>query len=1708
MTSAIVSSSAFPIAQGFGALQLLWAGSSWQVFAALELATQKRVLIKTERFAGTSRAFEGPLRRDYAYASRLGPSCALWPAAISEGHGSPLFVYEDAGFRPLADKLNTVRFSADTCLQFAVSLGQCVKHCHDHHILIGGLSPQTLWVHPETGQPKIADFSYASEFQQSYHVESLQGDDVRYVAPEQTGRVDQLCDQRSDLYLVGLLLYEFAVGHPAFAGGDPIAVLHGHIARVVPLLITERPDLPEAYAHIVAKLLAKSPIERYQSATGLLADLGECATQWRAHGSVQSFQLGRSDPRSVFTLSARLFSRELELEELSRAFDQIPISRLRAVLVRGEPGVGKSALVKYFWRTVIRGRARLLSAKFDQFGNNAPYAVLIQLVGDLINQILTEPASVFDEWRTRISGALGANARLLVDLVPVTQRLFGELPALPELPAVEARTRIQRVINAFVRCLSQGERPCILFVDDLQWGDVASIELLGLLVDDPSIDNILIVGAYRPSEVPDDHPLAILLAERPQLKENQITLRGLQVTGIAAWLADSLAMPREKVWPLAELTCEKTEGNPFFVAQLISFLQQQHLIGFDYDVGEWRWDLRRIHAHGLTDNILELMTRKLTVFPVTTCDVLRVGACLGGVFDSGKVGIVLGLSAQQVREASDPALRHGLLITEGTPQTAVLRFVHDRVQQAAFRLTPADAIEQLHLNIATTLLSALPSDCMTNVPLEIVDNFNSARRLIDNPAQRTRLAGFNLEAGLRAREATAFAIAASYLDIGIELLPDARWTAHYELTYRLYSESFECAYVTGRTEHAALRFTDVVAHASSRLEVAKAIYTKVLLDTAVARSDEAVSVGCAALHLFGEELPTSPSKLRLLAELVQTRYRLSGRTIMDLERLPPLKDADQKAAMSLLMSICPAAYFCNPDLMSVAALRIVRKSLQYGNSSASSFGYVLYGLIQGAVLGNYQRGHEFGQLAVSFARRDSDVVLRCKILLIFAGFVNFWRKPIDTSLDLLEESFRMAYDCGDIQYANYSVLQSLFLKLARGRPLSEVAADCERFQDFVVQTKDKFAIENVCLRKQMVRALQGKTRTGVSLSDNEFDERLASAAYAFTGNLTTQSYYYVLKQQLAYLFGEYQLALEYGDRAHRQISAVLSQITSNEHYFYRGLNLAAAVRHKVREVRRTHRQLRVCERKLATWACSCPVNFNQQHTLLQAEIASLRSRDALAEKLYDRAIRQAQENGFLHVEAIANELAAQHYIDQGRLAIAGSYLESARNAYEKWGATAKVHQLDEFVQSSRGLSWPERLMSSQATVERPDPGSRNRDSVLRASTAISVEFEADRALSRLLRVLLETVGAQNAMLLINNKGDPHIEAVVMVEAGGDTIERFTAEQARNLQFSRMVARYVLRTGEQVLIERAQNDTRFDQCEYLADYNPQALLCMPLTRNGKVIGALYTENRLVATAFPAELSTSLNVIRQQVALVLENAAYAQSLRDQEVTLQAAQQEVASLESIRIHLSKFVPHTLKTLIETNPLAPELQPCDRDLTVMFLDIAGYTRLSLRLSREDVQLLVETYFSAFVDDIYRYGGDISEILGDGLLVLFQHDAPSQHAGNAIECAKAIRATTNKVNQDFHQRWGKVVVNVGICSGVVRLGPKKIESASGIRWTYGATGSVTNLAARIGESARRGALIVSEETARRVHDPAGLKNLGPQSYKGWGESVEVFQVL
>ncbi len=1100
---------------------------------------------------------------------------------------------------------------------------------------------------------------------------------------------------------------------------------------------------------------------------------------------------------------------------------------------------------------------------------------MAQAFQSLVRPLLSKNEDDLHTWRDALRDALEPNGRLIVDLVPELKHVIGEQPPVPELPPSEAQRRFQLVFRRFIGVFARPEHPLALFLDDLQWLDAATLDLLEDLLTHTDLRHLLLIGAYRDNEVSVTHPLVRKLDAIRQAGAivQDIVLAPLGRDDLGQLLADSLHGEPERSAPLAELIHEKTTGNPFFAIQFISTLADEGLLTFDYGEGRWLWDLRRIHAKGFTDNVVELMIGKLNRLPIETQKALQQFACMGNSAGFEMLRMVYPGSIEDMHDALWEAVRSGLIFRGDD----AYRFLHDRVQEAAYSQIAKGLRAEAHLRIGLLLVEHTPPSKRDEAIFEIVNQLNRGAHLIASSEERERVAALNLSAGKRAKSATAYDAALKYFRAGLALLTEETWQRHHELVFSIEQLMAECELLTADMPAAETRLSRLAERARSRHDSTVTTRLRIMLYTNWDKSDRAVDVFLEWLRGGGTDWSKHPTREDAMREYARVWTLLGDRQIEELVELPLITDPEVLDTLDVFLEAVTPSFFADEHLTSLVVCRLVSLSLEYGNCDASCYGYVWLAVFAGPRFGNYKDGYRFGQLGYDLVEKRGLTRYQARTYVCVGSLVMPWTQHPSSGREMVRRAFDVANRVGDLAFAGYSCTTSMALSLAVGAPLAEVQAEAERGLAFSRKTQLGHVNDIPSAQLGLARTLRGLTATFGPLDHEGYSEPVTERHLTSDRNLAHVEFLYrVHKLQARCLAGDYSSAIDAAIHAHRLIWNAAANFETAEFEFYGAVARSGAQEAASDDLRQQHLEALIGHhQQLEAWAQHNPVTFESRAAFAAAEIARIQGRVVDAQALFEKAVRSAHTHGFVHVEAIANERAGCFYATRGLETIATAYLRNARSCYRRWGADAKARQLEHLYPQ---IGAEESIADAAVTIQRPVE-QLDLATVIKVSEAVAGEIVLEKLIGTLMRTAIEHAGAERGLLILPHGDDYRIEAEATT--GSDHVN-VVLRQARIIaaDLPSSVFQYVLRTKEGVLLHDASGQSIFAADQYVREHHPRSVVCLPLLKQTKLIGVLYLENRLTPHAFTPARMAVLKVIASGAAMSLENTRLYGDLQERE------------------------------------------------------------------------------------------------------------------------------------------------------------------------------------------------------------------------------------
>ncbi|MCG8637810.1 MAG: diguanylate cyclase [Desulfobacterales bacterium] len=1382
-------------------------------------------------------------------------------------------------------------------LSLAIRLTGILEQIHENEIIHKDINPTNIIWNQSEDILEFIDFGISTELPREAQAvsspEMLEGT-LAYMSPEQTGRMNRAVDFRSDLYSLGVTFYRMLAGKTPFDTDDAMEMVHSHIARPPSPLSREIRGVPSPVSDIVMKLMSKMAEDRYHSVGGLRADLERCHKTLAKNQTIAPFDLGQQDRPSRFQIPQILYGRNRETRVLMEAFSRVGSGSLEMLLVSGYSGVGKSSLIREIYKPVVTRNGLFISGKFDQFQNDIPYHPIIQALKTLVNYLLSEPAARLGTWKARIETALGPEARVITQVIPQLELIIGKQKPVLELSGIEARKRFNTVFKRFIQALATRNHPLVLFLDDLQWADPASLKLIHTLMSGTTGSHLLILGAFRDNEVSPAHPLMLKLDDirNDKLSEAKVStlhLAPLMPDDTTRMIAGTLSTTTDAVRPLAGLIQEKTGGNPFFMIQVLTSLYLKKHLSFSRKTNAWTWDMDHIRGLGISENVADLLVEKINRLPVETKRLLLLSSCLGNQFDLGTLSIISRSRFSRVSMGLWKAVQEELIIPQSKkcrsfrwadetgaavdPARVSYRFFHDRIQEAAYsRLSPSER-SGIHLAAGRLLLENTSEENLRNHIFDIVNHLNFSGPLITDRKEKDRLAHLNLMAGRQAKKATAYNAALDYISAGMDLLSGSGWKRQYNTMIRLTLERIECEFLCGNQEAAHEIFTSAIDHARGRQEKGKLYELMIRICHINYDYDRGIELGKKGLSLFNIKIPDITadydSETAALLEFITT-HAGSQEDIRRLKDGPAMTDPDAITCCGLLHELWVCLFMSANDRVLLPALIMIKLSIEHGQSAVTSVGIIFYGLIL-SMQQEYDRAYAFGQLAMALKDKYFTPLLAPKVHNTFCNFINHYKQHIKTNIPIYEDSLKYCIQSGEIWWGAWAASFLRTAALVKGDPLDRVRHIGEKYADYIREAEFAPLIQIRDAQMAKLTNLMDETGTRDSLDNEHFDESAAIAAMESMPFGLGLFWHFVYKAFVLLLYGEHGKALDASLKAEENKSHIPGLMMYPDHFFFNTLILTANWKNAGESQRQAYdRQIRENLDQMKQWETHCPENFSHRYHLMTAELERIREDELAALESYGQAISLARANEYLHHEALANELAGRFHLEKGRDIAARGHLMEARFLYLRWGAKRKVRILDDEFPNLALVSDKAHTRHTILTTSRSQ--ALDFDSVIKASQAISGEIVLEKLLKKLMGILMENAGARKGALVIENAGRLVISARGDMDSGIEVnldpvpVDALEPDQI----LSSAILHYAARRRKNVVLTDAATQGQFIADPYVTANRPKSILCIPLIYKTRLDGLLYLENNLAAGAFTPDRLETLTLLSTHAAIAIENA----------------------------------------------------------------------------------------------------------------------------------------------------------------------------------------------------------------------------------------------
>ncbi len=1389
-------------------------------------------------------------------------------------------------------------------LKVFIQLSETLHLLHQKNIIHKDINPNNLIFNTASKELWLIDFNISgkinikqSALQKPEHLEGT----LHYISPEQTGRMNRTVDYRSDLYSLGITFYEAFTGERPFDSQDPLELIHQQIARAAKPAHMVNPQLPVPISKIISKLIAKNAEDRYQSAGGLKADLEYCLEKLTTSGQVDDFKLAQHDQSLRFIIPEKLYGRSQQVAALLNSYEKSSIGSKEVLVISGSSGTGKSALVSEVYKPITKQAGIVMTGKFDQFQRHNPYYAINVAFNRFFQSILAESQTVLAEWKSTFLNALGNNAAVISELLPEIENIIGATPPIQKLGAAEAQNRLQFTFSKFLASIASQDHPLVLFIDDMQWADVASINLLQVCLAEPALSHVLFIFSYRNNEISVSHPFHQLLTRLSAQFDNDcisyISVGSLSEDDVNHIVADTLQRPTQEIAPLSALVYYKTGGNAFFVRQFLSSLYQEGALTYSSTNNHWEFDLEKADKLDISSNVIELMMRKVRRLPKVLQDILSIASCIGSTFNLNHLRAVQQkYSGNPLSEAIQTALVEGLVIPMdqnyqfiASPDLNVsveVRFAHDKIQQTFHELLNKEEREATHIAIARFYHQTFSEEEKQNRLFDIANQYNEGLSLATDEDEKILIAEYLHQAASKAIQSSAYPQALTYSSHALELLNSSNLKEKKRgMIVKLQLEKAEALSLCGDIDDAKELFQAILKSTMDLEEKAAAYEKAIHFYTNIGEFKTAYNLGRTVLKsAFNVSLPLKASKPALIAQMISTRAKIGGRSMESILTLPEASEAAVQTPLRLLAAILKSAFQIQPELAVANSMTMVNMCLKHGNTSESAIGYLVFGgIFLGGILGDRKAGNEFGTLARNLNAKYNNLKQKSEVHFVYAYFAHSWLNPLTEAEDYFQLAYEYGLETGDIFHVGCACCGILQHQMMRGKPLNEIEKQASEYLVLLNQQKgNKENIGTILAIQQACRALQGKTNSLDAFSEEGiFDESAYRNEVKSYVSQHFAHYYFLNKMLVLYLTRNFEEANQYVEHSASLLEASSGMLHGAEHYFYAGLiALGSAIQQfstaELKKLKKAHKKLKSYEKHNK-------FNFTCKRLILEAGLLHLSGQPWKALATYAQAREAATNNGFLHLSGIIHELESNLFQQSQRDKDIELHESLAIRYYKKWGYSKEISQEEQKEHSVEPTVTS--TISYSKTISNSTTRSTDIDTIVKSTQILSEEVVLPKLLDKILRLVIENAGAQKGFLIMKSEEDAHWQLQASGAIDNPNIEVMQATPLTDLTgntpnacISENIINYVIRTKQPVVVANAIEDERFASDLYIQEYQPQSVLCVPLAYKGTINSILYLENNLATDVFKPSRTEIIEILSSQVAISIANALAYENLEN--------------------------------------------------------------------------------------------------------------------------------------------------------------------------------------------------------------------------------------
>jgi len=1628
-------------------------------------------------------------------------------------------VMEDFG--GLALDQRTFSFSIRDFLLIAIRMTQILGEIHALQIIHKDIQPANFIYNPESRQLKLIDFGIShikrSDTDTRQVNPFLMEGTLSYISPEQTGRVNQAVDFRTDLYGLGGAFYQLLTGVPPFQSSDPLELVHCHLAKFpTPLHEVAIHDfgsyekISPQISKIVMKLLEKEPNNRYQSAWSLLTDLKQCKEMLQPDGSIRSFSIDPAKQPNIIKVKNKLYGRSTAQKQLYDAFlrscgtKESKNSKCRAefLTVTGYSGIGKTILVNTLKEEVAERGGFFIAGKHDLF-QRKPYQAIVYAFNDLCRQLLSEKKRKVLQWKKQIKKAIGDNIRVLTEIIPELSYIISKSKNIADLPPSEAQNRLNMVFQNFVQVFCQNDHPLVLFLDDVQWADAASLKLIEILATGIH-QYFLIIIAYRDNDIQKEHLLIPTLASirKSRIRFHELALSPLDIEQINELLKDTFGDQGDSTRSLSEIISRKTRGNPFFVVEFINSLKSDNLVQYDPKTGIWQQDMDAIQKTNISENVVEMIEAKIQKLPHQTRHILKTAACIGRRFSTDILCIINNITPKRLSHILQEAVIEDLIVLLDKNH---YKFTHDRIHRVSYSLIPVNARAKYHLDIGFQWYDHCePENIASETLFDIVNQINLGDKGVidENDVQplltdqkRWIAANLNYLAAKQARSTLAIDQALTYIIKAIHYIRSDGWHKQYELTLKIFNAAVENTYLSGKSEEIEQLIEEVLANAHHFLDKVRAY--EIRIQSLISRNllSEAIDLAFLVLGKLDIRIPEKPGKIDMVIGFLQNKYFLMGRNPESILNLPVMTDTKMLAAMRVINLVLLPVYLTHSGLFPFFVFKGIRITLKHGLTPHAASVVLSYGMMLCAIIGHIDRGYKFGQLAIQITEKFSDRSSTWSHHMVNM-LIRHWKESVSENLALILESYHTELKTGNLEYAAFSLQMYCLISFYSGKELSKLESEVKKYKQIIVNIRQIVPLRYIEQLHQTILNVSGQSEHTFLLKGSAYDEDKMIQYHKDANDRTGLCLLYYSKFVLSYLFEDYDQAVRLSIITKKYLNSVMGTAIVPCFYFFETLSMLAIYdQSTIGKQKDFLGRIAINFKRIKNWAKFAPMNYEQQYLLIRAEWYRILKKENKAEIFYERAIEASKRNNFINDLALCNKLAAQFFISRNKKRMAQTYMYESWYQFFRWGALALTKMIEKNYSSLirihpiKSGNHMERTLDT-ISASQTEKFSEHLDltSVMKSMQAISSQIHLTPLLNQLIEIMIENAGAQLGYVLLEKYSTWYVAAQSHIDRNMDALDEAIAFDSF-VNIPHEIVHYVIHTRQMVCLNDAHLEGDFSQIPYIVENQPSSILCFPISRKDHMCAVIYMENNLNSGAFTKERRFMIELLAGQAAISIENARL-----------------YHDLDALNKAQARFMPHEFIQLLQKKSII-DVQSGDyvkKEMSVLFSDIRDFTRLSEKMSPEDNFKFINGFLSRLEPIIQEHFGYIDKFIGDAIMALFS-GTPDNAVSAGIDMLKRLQS----YNKHRKRKKRKPInIGIGINTGTLMLGT--VGGADRMDGTV--ISDSVNLASRLeGLMKIYGVpLLISHHTYERLQNPDAycIRKIAIVQVKGKSEQVTVYEVF